>query len=197
MTELNKLMDYKKPIYAAIETCGGSRWITPSKQRHPYPYEIRCEVWMAIIHGAKGIVYFTHSWVEPSEIGNLNSKLKRGQSKYYTQFGVPPENQKELKKINAQITRLTPVIYSPDVNGKVSVESNGEIKIMVKEYENKMYIFAVNMKMKNDEATFKVSGLKTGTKINVDEENRFIEAKDGEFTDKFSEYAVHIYVVSK
>jgi len=199
VTDLRKIVDDKLPIYAWIETNAGSKWITPSRMRHPYPYEIRAEVWMAIIRGAKAIGYFTHSWVEPSEIGNPNSKLKRGQSKYYTQFGVPPENQKELGKINTQITKLTPIICSADVIGKVKEEESGggDVEILVKEYEGKLYIFAVNMKRGETNVKFKVEGLKKGTKIEVDEEKRDIVAEEGMFEDNFKEHAVHIYIISR
>ncbi len=195
-TELDKLMEGKKPLYAWIEANGGSKWITPSKQRHPLPFEIRCEVWMAIVKGCKAIGYFTHSWVAMDQIGNPASTLKRGESKYYTQFGVPENNKQEIGKINKQITKLTGPLCSADVKDKVKTD-NKNIELLVKEYDNKLYIFAVNMKRQEEKAVFAVSGLKEKTKINVDEENRDITAKDGEFEDSFKEHEVHIYIMEK
>ena len=195
--ELRKLTDDKLPLGAVIETNAGSKWVTPSRQRHPRPYEIRCEVWMAIVNGATMICYFPHTWVDASDIGNPKSKVKRGESKYYSQYGIPEDNMAELKKINAQITKLTDVLCSANVGGKVSKEelSNGEIEIMAKENKDAMYVFAVNMKRKNEKVKFTVNGMKKGAKIEVDEENRSIEAEDGSFMDDFSEHAVHIYKI--
>ena len=200
VTELQRL--YKgKPAYAFIETNAGSKWISPSRMRHPFPYEIRCEVWMAIVRGVKGIAYFTHAWVSQENIGNPNMKKRMAEdktNKFYTQFGVPEENKKELTKINNQITRLTPAICSPDILGKVTKEAaGGDVEIMVKENEGKIYIFAVNMKRSSCLVKFKVPDLKSNVKIAVDEENRSITAGNREFSDKFSEHATHIYVIEK
>jgi len=199
VTELERL--YKgKPVYAFIETSAGSKWISPARMRHPFPYEIRCEVWMAIIRGAKGIAYFTHSWVAPENIGNPNMKKRMAEdksNKYYTQFGVPEENKKELTRINSQITKLTPVLFSPDISGKVSRETSGggEVEILVKEKDGKTWIFAVNMKRSSCAVKFRVPGLKAKTKILVDEENRTLEAGTQGFSDNFTEHAVHIYTL--
>jgi len=195
-SELDKLMEGKKPVYAWIEANGGSKWITPSKQRHPLPFEIRCEVWMAIVNGCKAIGYFTHTWVAMDQIGNPASTVKRGESKYYSQFGVPENNKQEIGKINKQITKLTNPLCSTDIKDRVQTD-NKNIQFLVKEYGKQLYVFAVNMKRQSEKASFKVKGLKEKTKISVDEENRELAAKPGEFDDDFKEHDVHIYVMEK
>jgi hypothetical protein len=43
-------------VWTAIETTA----LDPA--RPVKPAEVRAEVWMALIHGARGIVYFVHEW---------------------------------------------------------------------------------------------------------------------------------------
>jgi hypothetical protein len=193
MKELRKLSDDKRPMFAWIETNGGSRWISPANQRQVYPYEIRAEVYMAIISGAQAIGYFPHTWVAAEKLGDPKYTERGGIEGDYASFAVPPENQKELKKINSQITRLTPVLCSANKEVMVKVKSDGRVDCMVKEYNNKVYIFAVNMNRKPANAEFSVKGLKKGTPIVADEEDRKITAIEGGFTDQFADYAVHIY----
>ena len=198
VTKLGNIMGNKGPIIPAIEACAGSKWITPAKTREPFSYEIRCQVYMSVVRGAKGIIWWTHSWIAPENVGNpkANKRWDGKKDKYYSQLGVTKENKAEMKKINAQLTRLTPVIYSPDVAGKVTT-NNKDIEVLVKEYEGKTYIIAVNMKREKIDAEFSVAGLKKTAKIEVDDENRAVTSVDeGKFSDKFSEHAVHVYTIT-
>lgn len=48
--------NYTKPVWNIIET-------TRIKSRKgPTPQQVEAEVWMSLIHGSKGIVYFAHEW---------------------------------------------------------------------------------------------------------------------------------------
>jgi hypothetical protein len=158
-----------------------------------YPYEIRAEVYMAIINGAQAIGYFPHTWVAAEKLGDPKYTERGGIKGDYRSFAIPKENQEEIKMINSQITRVTPVLCSPSIEGKVTIKSDGRIECMVKEYKGKVYIFAVNMNRKPAIAEFSVKGLEKGTLIEPDEEDRKITAADGGFTDQFTDYAVHIY----
>ena len=170
-----------KPVYTWIETCKGSRWVTPAKQLDVKPEHIKAEVWAAICAGATGIAYFTHSYVPT---------LK--------EFGVPPENQVALKQINAQVTRLTPVIVAPDSQRKVAVDSGGvRLVWLAKDGAEALTIFAVNDdgRFKEGTAAFSVPGLKAGTEVSVVDENRNLRAEAGRFLDTFAPMAVHIYQI--
>ena len=197
VSKLRNIIEDKGPVMPAIEACAGSKWITPSKTREPFAYEIRCEVYMAIVRGAKGLIWWTHSWIAPENVGSpkANKRWDGKKDKYYSQLGVTAGNKAEMKKINMQLTRLTPVIYSPDVKGKVA-SNNKDIEVLVKEYQGKTYIIAVNMKRAVIDAEFSVQGMKKTAKIDVDEENRSVsKVEDGKFSDNFTEHAVHIYVL--
>ena len=143
------------------------------------PQRIRAEVWMSICGGTTGIGYFTHVW-KPS----------------YKTFGVPAENREALRKINEQITRLTPAILAPAAKERVSVAA-GEVKValLAKQHEGQRYLFAVNYdgRMKKTTATVNIDGLPDGAEVTVIDESRTIRSRPGSFQDVFEPLAVHVY----
>jgi len=173
-----------RPVYAWIETSKGGQWTGPlEKQADVTPRHIRAEVWMAVCNGATGIGYFTHVW-KPS----------------YDQFGVPEANRKEIRRINDQITRLTPAIIGGEPSGKMNVRAEGDVKIsaMTKVHDGRLYVFAVNYdeRLKQAEATITVEGLPPGREVEVVDEGRTITTRAGSFSDSFDPLAVHIYRVA-
>ena len=106
------------------------------------PAQVRAEVWMSLIHGSKGIVYFVHEF-EPA----------------FREDGIflHPDVVREVTNINQRITALAPVLNSPNVSGRLIVSSYGPIATMVKEWEGSVYVFAVAMQGKSTTAQFAVS----------------------------------------
>ena len=94
-----------KPMWAWIETTR----ITASSAGKPTPSQVRSEVWMALIHGAKGIGYFTHSW-DPSYISGavLRDTVMVA----------------SLTQLNAQIRDLAPVLNSPTIRDYTTITSS-------------------------------------------------------------------------
>ena len=153
------------------------RKVSP-QERCPKPEEVRAEVYMAIVNGATAIGYFPHSW-----------------SPRYTQFRVPEDVQREVKKINTEIKELTPVICSENVEGKIEVETELGIKTLVKVYKDYLYIFASNLRNYGGKVKFKIL---QGVKDKICEvygENRKIEIKGNSFEDNFRSFQPHIYKV--
>jgi len=179
--ELRRLAG-NRPTYAWIETSKGSQWVSDNNQVPVTAQHIRAEVWMTLCQGAKAIGYFTHIW-KPS----------------YAQFGVPPENVAALRQINDQITRLTRPLVAPASSRRVSITIEGNVKADIRATEpaDALYLFAVNYDpaCKGGPATIRVSGLEAGTRIEVVDEGRTLQASDGQFTDRFEPLEVHIYRV--
>jgi hypothetical protein len=178
--ELRRLAG-NRPVYAWTETSRGGQWTGAlEKQKHVEPTHIRAEVWMALCRGATAIGYFTHIW-KPE----------------YKQFGVPPENVKAMKKINDQITRLSPVLLSKPARVKASIRLEGQLKsdLLARKYNGQVYIFAVNYdsQQKAGRAVITVNGLKAGTNIEVVDEARKLKGTNGAFADEFGPLGVHIY----
>jgi hypothetical protein len=168
--------DYSKPMWCWIETSK----IGDKAERKPTPSEVKSEVWMALIHGAKGFGYFCHSFIKPMDTA---APLH------------DPEMSAGLKSINAEVTSLASVLNSENTKDYATVQSaNGEVPIdmMTKKLGKENWIFAIAMKSGDTKASFKV---KSGKSIEVLGENRSIKINKGQFSDDFSSYGVHLYKI--
>ncbi|HEX8038194.1 MAG TPA: hypothetical protein VF490_03555, partial [Chryseosolibacter sp.] len=94
-----------RPVYAWIETSKGSKWMSYDKQPDVLPVHTRNEVWQAIIEGATAIGYFTHAWFPE-----------------FREFAPTPEMQKELARLNAQLTRLSPAILAAPSRRRIEMK---------------------------------------------------------------------------
>jgi hypothetical protein len=175
---LKSWSDYSKPVWCWIECTK----IAEKNSGKPTTAQVKAEVWMALIHGAKGFGYFCHSFIPPAdEAALLHDAIML----------------KAVKEINSQVASLAEVLNSPDTRGYAEVtSSNNEVPvdIMTKTHNNSDYIFAVGMRCGFTTATFKVS---SGSVVDVIGENRSITISDGKFTDEFSPYSVHLYRISQ
>ena len=145
------------------------------------PHQVRCEVWMSIIHGSMGLVYFVHEWQPRFNESALLSD---------------PEMLPAVTALNQQIIGLAPVLNGPTVEGLVDVLSDNEpvpIATMTKKHDETTYIFAVNMRGNPTGATFTVQGLNSAQTIEVIGEDRSLNSRNGVFKDRFTGWAVHLY----
>ncbi len=153
--------------------------------RKPTPEQVRCEVWMSLVHGSHGIIYFVHQW-QPKfiEAGLLADK----------------EMAAAVKTINSQIHDLAPVLNSPKLSeNPINVEwtpQQSQIAIMSRSYKGNLYLFAVAMRAIKTKATFRILTPVTPS-VEVLYENRSINIKNGAFEDDFEPYAVHLYKIKE
>lgn len=148
------------------------------------PHQVRCEVWMSIIHGSMGLIYFVHEW-EPR----------------FNESALLSDRQmlSAVTAINRQIKELAPVLNSRSIKGVASVSSGNKdvpIAVMVKKHKHVTYLFAVGMRGGRTNATFTVHDLAGRRKVEVLGENRTITLKDGVFKDSFAAWDVHLYRIS-
>lgn len=164
-------------------------WIETTKigdegfgSRKPTPSEVKSQVWMALVHGASGVGYFCHSFVEPQDPAA---------------FLHDEEMISAMKDVNLQIAELAPVLNSPTINGFASVISDNHnipIDILTKKVDDAYYIFSVAMRTGKSSASFTVT---EGQKVEVIGENREIDIdRNGKFIDEFSDYEVHLYKIT-
>ena len=135
---------------------------------------------MALIHGAKGIIYFAHQF-QPKfiEAGLLADEAMA----------------REVATLNRQVLELAPVLNSPDVAGGASVATTEEgvpIDFMVKRHAGETYLFAVAMREGETTAAFTLPG-RGDARVEVQGEGRAIEAAGGQWEDRFEGYQVHLY----
>lgn len=178
VSRLRRLTADKKPVWNFIECTAIHH---PSQK--PKPTEVQAQVWMALIHGSRGIVYFAHQFAPKFvEAALLND----------------PEMLTAVTRLNQQITSLTPVLNSPTVTNLVSMQSSNPampIVSMVKLHDGFTYIFAVAMRPLETEATFTLGAGSPLETVEVLDESRALRPTEGKFSDHFGPWAVHLYRV--
>ncbi|MBP7053312.1 MAG: hypothetical protein KBE65_20075 [Phycisphaerae bacterium] len=147
------------------------------------PQQVRCEVWMSIIHGSTGLIYFVHEWKPKFNEAALLSDAQMLEA---------------VSGINHRIAALAPVLHSPTVvDGAKTQSANPEIPIatMVKKCEGAVYLFAVAMREGQTQAKLSIQGLSGRHAVEVLDEGRTLESTDGTFDDEFKAWDVHLYRV--
>jgi hypothetical protein len=150
-------------------------------QQKATPSQVRSEVWMSLIHGSIGLIYFVHEWQPKFDEAALLHD---------------PEMLRAVTAINRQITELAPVLNSPTVSDAVAVSpSDPQVPVaaMLKRHEGASYLFAVAMRGGDTTATFTLKGLAGEKKVEVLGEDRSLSARDGAFRDTFRDWAAHCY----
>ncbi|MBN2583910.1 MAG: hypothetical protein JXL80_12655 [Planctomycetes bacterium] len=148
------------------------------------PTQVKAEVWMSLVHGSMGILYFVHQ-IDPTfiEAGLL----------------ADPVMTAAVTATNNQIQSLAPVLNSPTIEDGATVQSSNvdvPVDIMVKEYGGATYLFAVGMRDGSTTATFQVAGA-GAAQAEVLGESRTITVSGGSFQDAFTPYAVHLYRITQ
>jgi hypothetical protein len=165
-----------RPVWAFVEV---GHPFTEADWPAIQPAEVRAAVWHSLIHGARGIVYFNHSFGGPLP----------------TQHALREPGYRAVRAVvastNAQIHRLAPVLNAPLAEGLVRTTS--PVDTMAKYSGGTFYIFAASHDVGARRARFDV--LCTGdATVTVLDENRTLPLTDGSFTDNFTGgNAVHIY----
>ncbi|MFH1569380.1 MAG: hypothetical protein ABIL09_15395, partial [Gemmatimonadota bacterium] len=168
----------EQPVWNCIEV--GRIYAAANKAT---PEQVRAEVWMSLIHGSTGLIYFVHEW--------------------YPQFNEhalldDPEMLAAVTALNAQIRELAPVLNSPTIGDGVQVTSAAAavpVAAMVKRYGGATYLFAAAMRDGATTATFALAGGPTAGTAEVLGEGRSVPLAGGVLTDAFGPYGVHLYRV--
>ena len=169
----------RKPVWSCIEcTHIGS-------DRKPTPSQVRSEVWMALIHGSHGLIYFVHEF-QPK----FNEHALLDDAPMLA----------AVTKINHQVQALAPVLNSPTLGQVATVRSSSEqtpIDLMVKRQGKTTYLFAVGMRNGAVQGAFAIRGLPKTARAEVIGEARTITVNGGRFSDAFGPYAVHLYRIQQ
>jgi hypothetical protein len=149
--------------------------------RKPTPSQVRAEVWMSLIHGSRGLIYFVHQFKPVFREAALLDDA---------------EMLDAVTALNRQITELAPVLNSPTVTDGVAVHTEDSavpVAAMLKRREGARYLFAVAMRNASTSATFKLQDVPGDNSVEVLGEHRTLAAHDGQFSDRFLPWAAHLY----
>lgn len=165
-----------KPVWALVEL--GHPFIeehAPTIQ----PAEVRAAVWSSLIHGARGVMYFNHSFA--------------GACPTYHALREPcyEDVRSMVTNINRQITELAPVLNAPTATGVT--RTHGDVDVMTKWSGDTYYVFAGSTAAHEQRVTFDLAC--TGDAVaTVLGEQRTVPVTGGRFTDTFADgNAVHLY----
>lgn len=146
------------------------------------PHQLRAEVWMSLVHGSQGILYFVHRFAPEFDAARLLHD---------------PVMLAAVTATNAQVHRLAPVLNSASVSRAVRVTSSDPdvpIDVMVKRYAGETYVFAVSMRDAPTSGTFELKGAAgPAARAVVLDEERTLSLHRGRFADDFQPYDVHLY----
>jgi hypothetical protein len=151
----------------------------------PTPHQIRAEVWMSLIHGSRGLIYFVHQF-EPRFI----------EASVLEDTELLPA----ITAINRQIHELAPVLNSPTIDAGVSITSSdpdAPVAGICKHQAGTTYVFAVGMRNRPAQVSFQLHKSPGKSNIEVLGEDRSVPLHNGQFKDAFEPYAVHLYRVAE
>lgn len=142
--------------------------------------KIRPAVWSSLIHGARGIVYFNHSFG-----GSCRTQ--------HVLHDCNPAIAETVTAVNAEIASLAPVLNSPSIRG---VTTTAGLDASAKWDGTNVYVFAMPDRTTGTTGTITVPGLGSGT-ARVIGENRTVTVTRGKLTDSFSDArTVHLYRIT-
>ena len=144
--------------------------------RPPTRDEMRAMTYLAVNHGAKGLIYYSYFNI-------------RDDKDYKTRW-------EEIKKIASEIDRLRPVLLSTDqTNDNDIVCDNSDIDFKLMRENGAYYLFAVNTKKETIAGvSFRINlAHKSAAVKALFEDDRQIALIHGNFTDNFDPYEVHVY----
>ena len=149
-----------------------------NEKTKPMSEQVRAEVWMSIIQGSRGLIYFVHQFKPTSKEAALLDD---------------PEMLVAITAINRQVQELAPVINSRETNPAVQIQSAADsIWFLAKRHKGATWLFVANHHNQAARANFLLRELGQ-TKAEVLGESRSVSTEQGQFADNFAPYAVHLY----
>lgn len=152
------------------------------------PARIRSQVWMSIINGARGIVYFVHQF-EPKFV----------EAYWFDR----PELAAAMMRINARVEQLAPVINAPAAaevielvarDGAQPLDARASFAFTARRQACSTFVFATSLHGKPVVASIRLrpDGAElTGTVL--DEHRTVATNRTGWFSDSFGPYETHLY----
>jgi hypothetical protein len=148
--------------------------------RPPTREEMRAMTYLAVNHGAKGLIYYSYFNI-------------RDDADYDTRWP-------QIKGIANEINQLRPVFLSIEqTNNNDIVCDNEDIDFNLMRHNNAYYLFAVNtLNVNITGVSFQINLTNQPEAIEtLFEGGRTVPVTDGNFTDDFGSYEVHVYVVNQ
>jgi hypothetical protein len=178
VARIRHLAGGRKPVWAYVELGHPS---TEGDWPSIEPRQVAAAVWQSLIAGARGIIYFNHSFGGPCITDNV------------LRDSCYAKMRAAVTSLDKEIESLAPVLNAPFANG--AVKTGPGVSISTKWYRGHFYILAGSSEPGAQTATFSMSCVGSADVMVLDE-HRMIPATHGTFTDRFTDgNTVHIYRV--
>ena len=165
-----------------------------NRKTKPTPQQVKAEVWMSIIHGSQGIIYFCHQFqprfIEAGLLADAEMARAVGAINRQLQGLAEVINSPSLTK--AATVTASPAEVSPDMAQLLGPQG---IAMAVKKHQGATYLFTVRMEASSAKGKFRLAGMSGTATVRVIGENRTIRLREGRFEDDFAPHAVHWYQV--
>jgi len=160
-----------KPIWAGIQA-----YCKPKEgDRYPTPEEYRAQAYLAVILGAKGLMYYG---------GYVTGGVYRDKEAGHWEY---------LKTLVSELRGMAPVFMSPDAEKKVTVSpENSMVEVRLKDTDSGLVLLAANRGDAPTNVVFNIPQIEKGI-VSVRFEGRRLSAQGGQFSDEFAPYGAHVY----
>lgn len=152
-------------------------------QARATPQQVKAEVWMSLVRGSRGLIYFVHQF-KPS----------------FIEAGLfaDADMLAAVTAINKQIHALAPILNSPPIEDGVRVDvvdPEVPVEALCQRHDGATYVFAVALRAGTTTARFRIRNLQGAASAAVLGEDRTLPVRDGAFTDDFRPWDVHLYQI--
>src|SRR5262249_49883104 len=149
------LRNTDKPIWVGVQSYKKPHdWA-----RFPTPIEYRSQAYIAVIHGAKGVM-----WYGGGVQGGIFGNLKEG-------------HWDELKALAKELSEMSPVFMAETGEAPKFAPENALMSVMLKKLPDRSVILAANRGSKAIDVTFDLQGQSRKAKVLF--EDRSLEASGG------------------
>lgn len=176
--KLDAMDGKRQPIYAFVEVGHPA----PEDKRRIEPAEVKGAVMNSLIHEARGIIYFNHSFGGAC------------QSQHVLRDACGAHSRPAVIEVNKQIKELAPVLNTQSLQ----YDFGSDVDTMLKRHQGSYYLFAMPSRTgKPGTRTFTLPRGLSPDKVEVLFENRTISVDgSGRFTDTFeAEHSYHVYKI--
>ena len=182
-SDLSAVYDAQRAFNRLAGSTPTFQWIETGPIRSTYcggftmtPQQLNAEVWLAVIGGARGIGYFTHTW-----------------SPDHKAFDVAPPLQQAMKQIDNLLAAVKPGLLGSTVE---SGADSPAVKLVARSGRGRTYVFSVNTLQSPNKVQIHVPELHDGT-MTVLGEGRTVAVRDHYLVDNFAGHQVHVYAQTR
>jgi len=181
---VRRLVEWAGPGKTVWNVIGASRVKNPDATVDPQ--KIRAQVWMSIISGSRGIVYFVHQF-----------KPRFVEASWFED----PRLAEAIRKINAQVQGMARIINSPATHDVANVTVRNmrgkgharDVAITSRRSGCSIYVFATSLVDMPLEVEVQLHDFNAVNNVDVLDEGRSIKVKGGRFRDEYPPYGVRLY----